>query len=141
MYHIPMITIDDFAKVEARLGKVLKAEAVEGSDKLIRFELDFGLKSIPLGHTEVLPEPSDSEEISESPVEERDIRVIFSGIKKWHTEPEKLVGKMMLFCTNLEPRKMMGQESHGMLMAVDGLEGQPVFLVPDQEVKPGARIH
>lgn len=109
-----MITIDDFAKIEARLGKVLKAEAVKGSDKLIRFELDF------------------SEEQS---------RVIFSGIKKWYTEPEKLIGKTMLFCTNLEPRKMMGQESHGMLMAVDGPDGTPVFLVPDGEVNPGAKIH
>ncbi len=114
------ITIDDFAKIEARLGKVLKAEAVEGSDKLIRFELDFGEVD-----AEGNPVP----------------RQILSGIKKWYTEPEKLIGKTMLFCTNLEPRPMMGLESHGMLMAVDGLDGQPVFLVPDQEVKPGAKIH
>lgn len=114
------ITIDDFAKVEARIGKVLQAETVEGSDKLIRFELDFG---------EV-----DSMGISQP-------RQILSGIKKWYPEPEKLIGKMMLFCTNLEPRKMMGQESHGMLMAVDGIDGQPVFLVPDGEVAVGARIH
>ncbi len=109
-----MITIDDFAKIEARVGKVLKAEVVEGSDKLIRFELDFG---------------------EDAP------RQILSGIKKWYSEPEKLIGKMMLFCTNLEPRSMMGQESNGMLMAVDGIDGAPVFLVPEKEVTPGSKIH
>ncbi len=109
-----MITIDDFAKIEARIGKVLKAETVEGSDKLISFELDFG---------------------------EASPRQILSGIKKWYSEPEALIGKMMLFCVNLEPREMMGFQSHGMLMAVDGIDGAPVFLVPDKEVLPGAKIH
>jgi methionyl-tRNA synthetase len=108
------ITIDDFAKVEARVGKVVSAECVEGSDKLILCMIDFG---------------------EESP------RQILSGIQKWYPDPTVLVGKMLLYCTNLEPRKMMGQESNGMLMAVDGLDGQPVFLVPDQEVNPGAKIH
>lgn len=106
------LTIDEFSKLEARIGVVLSAEAVEGSEKLIRFMLDFG---------------------EESP------RQILSGIKKWY-EPETLVGKKMLFVVNLAPRAMMGLESQGMLMAVDGLDGEPVFLVPEKEVHPGSRV-
>lgn len=106
------LTIEEFSKLEARIGIVLSAEAVEGSEKLIRFMLDFG---------------------EEKP------RQILSGIKKWY-EPETLIGKKMLFVINLAPRAMMGLESQGMLMAVDGLEGEPVFLVPEKEVKPGSRV-
>jgi tRNA-binding protein len=57
------------------------------------------------------------------------------------SENATLVGKMLLYCTNLEPRKMMGQESQGMLMAVDGIDGAPVFLVPETQVAPGAKVH
>ncbi len=106
------ISYDDFKKVDARLGKVLSAEAVEGSDKLIKLMLDFG---------------------EESP------RQILSGIRAWY-EPEALVGKQMLFVINLAPRAMMGLESHGMLMAVDGVDGAPVFLVAEQPVHPGSKV-
>ncbi len=108
------ISIDDFHKVEARVGKVLVAELVPDSDKLIRFELDFG---------EGAP------------------RQILSAIRQWYPEPEKLVGKMMLFCVNLAPRKLRGLESHGMLMAIDGADGTPMFLVPDGDAHPGSRVH
>lgn len=106
------LSIEEFAKLEARIGKVLSAEAVEGSEKLIRLMLDFG--------------------------EERP-RQILSGIRSWY-EPETLVGKKMLFVVNLAPRKMMGLESQGMLMAVDGIDGEPVFLVPEKEVTPGTKV-
>lgn len=108
----PLITIDEFSKIEARIGVVLSAEAVEGSEKLIKLTLDFG-------------EPSP--------------RQILSGIRKWY-EPETLVGKRMLFVVNLAPRMMMGLASQGMLMAVDGVDGAPVFLVPEQPVHPGSRV-
>jgi len=108
------ITIDEFSKIEARVGKVLTAVAVPDSDKLIRFELDFG---------------------------EEQPRQILSAIREWYTEPEKLVGKMMLFVVNLPPRKFKGYESQGMLMAVDGIDGAPVFLVPEHPVVPGAKVH
>ncbi|HTH92943.1 MAG TPA: hypothetical protein VL576_00470 [Candidatus Paceibacterota bacterium] len=98
------ISIDDFKKIKAKIGKVLVAEAVPDSDKLIRFELDFG---------------------EEKP------RQILSAIREWYPEPEKLVGKMMLFVVNLAPRAIRGLESNGMLMAVDGTDGAPVFLVAD----------
>jgi len=108
------ISIDDFAKLDARLGKVLTAEAVPDSDKLIRFELDFG---------------------------EEQPRQILSAIRQWYAEPEALIGKTMLFVVNLAPRTIRGLESQGMLMAVDGLDGAPVFLVPEQPTAPGARVH
>lgn len=107
------ITIDDFKKIEAKIGKVLSAVAVENSDKLIKFSIDFG---------------------EETP------RQILSAIREWYTEPEKLVGKSMLFCTNLAPRAIRGQESNGMLMAVDGPDGSPVFLVAEREVNPGSSM-
>jgi methionyl-tRNA synthetase len=107
------ISIDDFSKIEAKIGKVLVAEAVPDSDKLIRFELDFG---------------------EEKP------RQILSAIRTWYPEPEKLIGKMMLFVVNLAPRTIRGLESNGMLMAVDGVDGSPVFLIPDRDVLPGSSV-
>ena len=107
------ITIDDFKKVEARIGKVLSAEAVENSDKLIKFSIDFG---------------------------EENPRQILSAIREWYTDPSALVGKSMLFCTNLAPRPIRGYESNGMLMAVDGIDGRPVFLVADDAVNPGSAV-
>ena len=108
----PYITFDDFKKIKAQLGRVVVAEAVPDSDKLIRFEIDFGTEK----------------------------RQILSAIREWYTEPEQLIGKMMLFCTNLAPRMIRGLESNGMLMAVDGVDGAPVFLVADGDAHPGARM-
>jgi len=107
------ITIEEFKKIKAQIGKVLVAEAVPDSDKLIRFELDFG---------------------------EGKPRQILSAIREWYPEPEKLIGKMMLFVINLAPRTIRGLESNGMLMAVDGTDGAPVFLVPDKDVLPGTTV-
>ncbi len=86
-----MITIDEFSKVELRVGTVLEAEAVEGSEKLIKLMVDLG---------------------EEKP------RQILTGIKKWY-KPASLAGKQFIFITNLEPRMMMGLESNGMLLATD----------------------
>lgn len=106
-----MISIDDIKKLDMRLGRVLVAEAVPDSDKLIRFELDFG---------------------------EEQPRQILSAIREWYTEPEALVGKMMLFVINLEPRMIRGLESQGMLLAVG--EDKPVFLIPEEVVAPGSKV-
>lgn len=111
-YHMEHITIDEFKNVVAQVGTVLAAEAVEGSEKLIKLTLDFG---------------------QESP------RQILSGIRQWYS-PESLIGKQLLFVTNLTPRSMMGLESQGMLMAVDGIDGSPVFLVPEQKVHNGSTV-
>jgi methionyl-tRNA synthetase len=87
-----MITIDDFKKVEIRAGKILSAEAVEGSEKLLKLSVDFN---------------------------EENPRQILSGIAK-HISPEELVGTTCAFVTNLEPREIMSLKSEAMIMAVSG---------------------
>lgn len=89
------ITIDDFAKVEIRVGKVVEATNKEGSDKLIRLVVD---------------------------IAEDTPRVIFTGVRSYGYTPEDFAGKQFLFATNLEYRKMMDEESQGMILAVDGEE-------------------
>lgn len=85
-----MITYDDFAKVDIRVGTITKCEPVAGSVKLLRLEIDFG----PLG-----------------------TRQILTGMAPYY-KPEVFVGLQTLFLVNLEPRKMMGLESQGMLLSV-----------------------
>ena len=88
---VPTVTIDEFAKVRMTVCKVLECENVKKSEKLLRFKLDDG---------------------SGTP------RQIFSGIAKFY-KPEELVGKTVVACTNLPPRKMMGEESNGMLLSAE----------------------
>lgn len=95
------IGIDDFAKLDLRIGKVLACEFVEGSDKLLRFELDAG----DLG-----------------------TRQIFSGIRAAYGEPEKLVGRHVVFIANLAPRKMRFGISEGMILSA-GSGGADLFLL------------
>jgi methionyl-tRNA synthetase len=108
-----VISIDDFAKLDLRIGKVLVCEFVEGSDKLLRFELDAG----PLGK-----------------------RQIFSGIRAAYAEPERLVGRNVVFIANLAPRKMRFGVSEGMILSA-GDGGSDLFLLDaDQGAKPGATV-
>jgi methionyl-tRNA synthetase len=106
-----MITIDDFTKVEIKVGTVLEAEEVEGSEKLIKLTVDFD---------------------EESP------RTVLTGMKTWHS-PDHFKGRQLVFVVNLEPRKMMGMESQAMVMAADPEEG-PVLLVPEKPVPAGTKI-
>lgn len=107
------IAIDDFARLDLRIGKVNACEFVDGSDKLLRFELDAG----PLG-----------------------TRQIFSGIRAAYAEPEKLVGRNVVFIANLAPRKMRFGLSEGMILSA-GDGGSDLFLLDaDQGAKPGAAI-
>ena len=70
----------------------------------------------------------------------RDVRQIVSGIREFWPEYEELVGNYGLYILNLEPRKIRGVMSHGMLMAVDGVDGKPVFLGPQGEINPGSKV-
>ena len=107
------ITIEDFAKVEVRVGTVISCELVPETDKLLRLMIDVG---------EATP------------------RQIISGIAKYVAEPESLVGRQLAFVTNLKPRKLRGLESDGMLFAVG--EGEEfAFMVPDRPVPPGTGAH
>ncbi len=92
-----MITIEDLIKVELRVGTVIEADEVPGSDKLIKQIVDFGDEK----------------------------RQILSGIKKWY-KPSDLVGKQFVYVTNLEPRMMMGLESQGMILCTDTEKPVPI---------------
>lgn len=106
-----MINIEDFAKVEMMVGTVLQAEEVAGSEKLIKLTVDLG---------------------EEKP------RIVLTGIKTWY-QPEYFKDKQFVFVANLEPRPMMGLESQGMIMAVDG-EDKPILLTVESKVNPGSKV-
>lgn len=106
-----MINIEDFAKVEIRAGRILSAEKVEGSEKLLKLSVDFG---------------------------EENARQVLSGIAKF-VSPEDLVGTSCAFVTNLEPRQMMGLESQAMILAFSG-DGFFSLLKVPSEVAPGTLV-
>lgn len=105
-----MITYDEFVKIELRVATVLAAERVDGSEKLLKLQIDLGSEQ----------------------------RQLIAGIGKAY-EPEQLVGKQIVVVANLEPRMLMGLESNGMLLAADTETG-PVVLVPEKEMSAGAKI-
>ena len=119
------MNIEDFRKVELRVGRVREAERVEGSEKLLKLKVDLG-PSASSG-----PPPSATENKNQ-------FRQIIAGIGKAYA-PEELVGKEIIVVANLEPRMLMGLESQGMLLAANGESG-PIFLAPEKEVPPGASI-
>ncbi len=105
-----IINYEDFSKIDIRVGTIISAENVNKSKKLIRLEVDFG----ELGKRQIL-----------------------TGIAQWY-KPEDLVGMMTTFVINLEPRRMMGLESQGMIFAL-GLDDdkETVFLLPKESVENG----
>lgn len=104
-----LIGIEDFLKLDIRLAKILSAEKVEGSEKLLKLTVSFG----------------DEE------------RTLMAGIAKYYS-PEELVGKKVLILANLKPRKIFGVESQGMVLALSDGENLSL-IVPDKEVKEGAK--
>jgi tRNA-binding EMAP/Myf-like protein len=121
------ISIDDFKKVEITVGEIMSAERIEGSDKLLKLKVNFGLK------------PSEgSADQSEAGVGE-DIRQVLSGIAAYFPDPSELVGKRVAFATNLAPRMMMGLESQAMILASGGGE-EPLSLLTSTAA-PGSKIH
>lgn len=113
-----MINYDHFKSIDLRIAKIVSAERVAGSDKLIRLELEAG-------------------DMSEAGEAIR--RQIVAGIGKAY-EPEQLVGTLITIVANLEPRKLMGIESNGMLLAARDADGNPVILAPHKEVLPGTGV-
>ena len=111
--HLPEITIDDFAKCEMRVAKVLECENVPESKKLLKFKLFDG---------------------------ERE-RTILSGIAKWY-KPEDLVGKNLVIVANLAPRPMMKGKyvSEGMVISAEDSEGKVTVLQLDAAIKPGSQL-
>jgi methionyl-tRNA synthetase len=107
----PVITIDDFAKVDLRVAQVLVAERIPKADKLLRLEVDLGYEK----------------------------RQILAGIAQYY-EPEKLIGRKIVIIANLAPRKMRRLESNGMLLAASLPDGPPVLASFLEDVPLGARL-
>lgn len=114
----PLISYDDFAKLDIAIGTIAAVEVVEGADKLLKLAVEVG---------------------EEKP------RQIISGIREYFEDPQELVGKQCPFIVNLEPRTIRGYESQGMILAATCLpagraEGGFALLHPHRALPAGARI-
>lgn len=107
----PNVAFDDFAKLDLRVGTVLECIKMPKADKLLQFLIDDGMSK----------------------------RTIISGIAAWY-KPEDLVGKQVCFIANLEPRKLKGVESQGMLLSVEDKDGTLSLIQPPKDVAPGSQI-
>lgn len=107
----PEIVYDDFAKLDLRTGKILSAEKVKKTDKLMKLEVDLGFET----------------------------RTIVSGIAE-HFSAEDLTGRQVVVVANLAPRKMKGIESKGMILLAEDENGKLIFINPDEEVNPGSGV-
>ncbi|RZN38409.1 MAG: methionine--tRNA ligase subunit beta [Methanophagales archaeon ANME-1-THS] len=111
MEHKEVIGMSEFANLDLRIGKILNAERLTGSRKLIKLRVDVGDEQ----------------------------RQLVAGIAAEYT-PESLIGKLVPVLVNLKPAKLMGVESQGMILAVD-VNGKPILLHPDKEVPAGSSVH
>ena len=105
------ITVEDFAKIDIRVAKILAAETVEGADKLLKLTLDVGGQQ----------------------------RTVFAGIRSAYA-PEQLVGRLTIVLANLKPRKMRFGLSEGMVLAAGPGEKEIFLLSPDSGAVPGMRV-
>lgn len=152
------ITIDDFGKVEIKVGTVLEATKVPDADRLIQLIFDFG--PMPTVIASEAKQSNTNEGITASVSEEahndgdftsivevvekypgRDVRQVMSAIAPFFPDPSVLVGKQICVVTNLEPRKFRGYESQGMILAVDKPEGGIVLIGPESKVPAGTKLH
>ena len=106
------ITFEEFSKVQLKIGKVIKSESMPGMKKVFKATIDLG-------------------------TEQREIAV--GGAM--HYKPEEFVGRVVVVCTNLEPKKIGNIISRGMLLAADGPEDRPVFLTITEDIPLGTSIH
>ena len=128
-----IITFDDFKKLEIRIGKIISAERVEGSDKLLKLQVDFGAESMEI---KTMDQEEGNEPIKKDAIPIR--RQIIAGIAQFYA-PETLIGKECPFAYNLAPRVLKGLESQGMILCPSDDSG-PALLHPDKEVQPGSVI-
>ena len=108
----PNTNIDEFGKMDIRVGTVLECTKVPKADKLLQFLIDDGMNK----------------------------RTIVSGIAKYYPNPEELVGKQVCFIANFEPRKLKGVTSEGMILSAEDKDGRLVVVTPSQPVAPGSSI-
>ena len=108
----PTISFGEFEKIDIRIGTIERVDDIKGSNKLVRLIVEFG------DHK----------------------RNILAGIKEERTDPSEIEGKQALFVVNLEPRKMMGELSEGMLFDIGYADGiTPILAVPEKPVPNGSR--
>ena len=115
------ISIDDFKKVEIRVGEIVSAERIEGSEKLLKLQVNFGVATAGASADNI------------------DSRQVLSGIAAYVPDPQTLVGVRCAFVTNLAPRTMMGLESQAMLLATGGADTP--FALFETHSTPGARAN
>ena len=127
-----MITYDDFKKIEIRAGKILSAEKIPDTDKLLKLSVDFNETK------EIASIPVEGQE-TPVPVKVPAPRQIVSGISAYFPDPAVLVGKTCMFVTNLQPRMIKGHESNGMLFAISNDAGGFSLLEPNATIAPGTR--
>ena len=108
----PNTNIDEFGKMDIRVGTVLECVKVPKADKLLQFLIDDGMNK----------------------------RTIVSGIAKYYPNPEELVGKQVCFIANFEPRKLKGIVSEGMILSAEDKDGRLVVMSPSQPVAPGSSV-
>ena len=106
-----IITYDDFMKVDLRVAKIIKAERIEGTKNLLKLIVELG---------------------------ENEKRQIIAGIARWYS-PEEIVGKLIIIVKNLQPKKIRGHLSEGMLLAADTPE-KPILLTVMEPAPPGCRV-
>jgi methionyl-tRNA synthetase len=106
------IGIEDFGKIDLRIARIVKADHVQGADKLLQLTLDIG---------------------------EAQTRNVFAGIKSAY-DPAQLEGKLTVMVANLAPRKMKFGLSEGMVLAASDERGGPFVLIPDEGAQPGMRV-
>ncbi len=105
------MNIEDFKKIDLRVGKIISAEKIEGSEKLLRLEIDLG----------------------------NEWRQVVSGIAEKYN-PEELINKNIILVANLESKIIKGIESQGMILAAEDKNGNIVLISPEKNIEPGAKV-
>lgn len=153
-----MITYDEFKKVEIKAGKILSAEKILETDKLLKLSVDFGEFEEVKDNQAKVEVLTGADFVQESKIDSKDDivpkkdlpevittkkipkpRQIVSGIALHFPDPKVLVGKTCMFVTNLEPRNIKGYDSNGMLFAVSTKEGGFSLLEPNHSIPPGTQ--
>ena len=109
----PLVTIDDFARLDIRVGRIEKVSDLSDSRKLVKLDVSFG------DHR----------------------RTILAGLRDEREKPEEIEGRQAIFLVNLEPKKMAGEVSEGMLLDIGYADGlTPVLAIPETDVPDGTRL-
>ena len=107
-----IVTFEEFSKIHLKIGKIIQTEIIAGMEKILKVKVDIG-------------------------IDQRDLVV---GAALFY-RPEELIGKKVVVCTNLKPRKIANIISNGMLLAAEGTGGKPEFLTITEDIPIGATVH